>query len=845
MAERRPIRWPLIVLGVLALALLLFAVLHKKKAPAKPTPPTSVNVAQVTAQDLPVTITGLGAAQAWRSDTIVAQVSGILLRAPFKEGDTVHAGQLLAEIDPAPYRAALMQAQGALRRDQATLEEARLNLSRYEALLAKDSIARQTVEDQRATVKQDEGVVLIDQGAVAAAQVNVARTRIRSPITGRIGVRLVDPGNLVGSGSATNSTNGSSQSVSTSSGSTAGAASGAAGSSGSVTGGTTGTTGIAVVNELQPIAVTFTVPQSDFANLVRVSNGFRTPLLTEAYTQETNELIGSGALQIADNKVDPSTGTVQLKARFANADERIWPGEFLNVKLTLQTLHQVPVVPAGAVNRGPEGVYVFVVQNGVAHMRKVKTSTTQNGMAVIDGGLNLGEVVVVDGQLTLKNGSHVQGAATRPEAERPGPPEPRRAARPPPPPPRADRRFVANLSTPFIKRPVATSLIAVAFLLIGIAAYFSLPVAALPQVDFPTIQVSASLPGASPETMASNVATPLERQFATIQDLAQMTSTSSLGSSSVTLQFNLNRNIDAAAQDVQAAINAAGGQLPTNLPAPPTIRKVNPADAPIMIIGLRSDTLPIQTVNDYADNILSQHISIVPGVGQVIVGGQQKPAMRIQLDPQASRRPGPADGHRAHDDRQPDGERAQGLDHRAAAEPDGLRQRPDLRRLGLEQPRHRLQQGQRGGGARARRRPGHRRRREQPGRRLDVSRQARQGPGHRRRPGDPADRLQAARRQRHPDGLAHPEGACRDCARACRPGSRCTIVADRTQTIRAAVSDVKVTLLITIVLVVAGDLPVPARRPRDPDPERGDPAGPAGDRWGSCSRCTSASTTCR
>jgi len=190
-----------------------------------------------------------------------------------------------------------------------------------------------------------------------------------------------------------------------------------------------------------------------------------------------------------------------------------------------------------------------------------------------------------------------------------------------------------SLSSPFIRRPVATSLIAAAIFVFGLVAYFNLPVAALPQVDFPTIQVSASLPGASPETMASNVATPLERQLSLIAGVTQMTSVSSNGSTSVTLQFELSRNIDAAAQDVQSAINAAGGQLPTDLPSPPTIRKVNPADSPIMILGLTSATLPIQTVDDYADNILSQQISRIDGVGLVTIGGQQKPAMRIQIDP--------------------------------------------------------------------------------------------------------------------------------------------------------------------------------------------------------------------
>jgi HAE1 family hydrophobic/amphiphilic exporter-1 len=190
-----------------------------------------------------------------------------------------------------------------------------------------------------------------------------------------------------------------------------------------------------------------------------------------------------------------------------------------------------------------------------------------------------------------------------------------------------------SLSSPFIKRPVATSLLAAAFLLVGIVCYFQLPVSALPQVDFPTLQVSANLPGASPETMASNVATPLERQLSLIAGITQMTSSSTLGSSNIVLQFALNRNIDGAAQDVQAAINAAGGQLPTNLPAPPTVRKVNPADAPIFVLAMRSDTLPISTVSDYADSIVGQQISRIDGVGLVNIFGQRKPAIRIQVDP--------------------------------------------------------------------------------------------------------------------------------------------------------------------------------------------------------------------
>ena len=190
-----------------------------------------------------------------------------------------------------------------------------------------------------------------------------------------------------------------------------------------------------------------------------------------------------------------------------------------------------------------------------------------------------------------------------------------------------------SISTPFINRPVATALLMAAVLLAGIAAYPLLPVAALPQVDFPTIQVSASFPGASPATMASTVAQPLETEFSQISDVTEMTSTSSQGSTQITLQFDLNRDIDAAAGDVQAAINAASGQLPTDLPSAPTYRKVNPADSPIMVIALTSSTLPLTKVDDAAETVVSQRISQVTGISQVIIAGQQKPAIRIEADP--------------------------------------------------------------------------------------------------------------------------------------------------------------------------------------------------------------------
>src|SRR3984885_5481999 len=190
-----------------------------------------------------------------------------------------------------------------------------------------------------------------------------------------------------------------------------------------------------------------------------------------------------------------------------------------------------------------------------------------------------------------------------------------------------------GLSAPFIHRPIATTLIMVAVLLVGLVAFPSLPVAPLPQVDFPTITVSASLPGASPDTMATSVAQPLERQIAQIPGVSQMTSTSSLGATAITVQFDLNRNIDAAANDIQAAINAAAGQLPKDLPSPPTYRKVNPSDTPILILSVQSDVAPIIDVDDAAENILAQHLSQMSGVSLVRIGGQQTPAVRIQIDP--------------------------------------------------------------------------------------------------------------------------------------------------------------------------------------------------------------------
>src|SRR5882762_9011515 len=191
------------------------------------------------------------------------------------------------------------------------------------------------------------------------------------------------------------------------------------------------------------------------------------------------------------------------------------------------------------------------------------------------------------------------------------------------------------MSGPFIKRPVATSLLAAGLFMLGVVSYRLLPVAAIPRVDYPVISVSASLPGADPETVSSSLAAPLERRLGQIAGVSEMTSVSTLGGTSITLQFDLSRNVDRAARDVQAAINAATTDLPINLPGPPTYHKINPADAPIMILALTSDTLPSTQVYEQADEIVGQRLSQVEGVSQVFVGGGEKSAVRVQINPGA------------------------------------------------------------------------------------------------------------------------------------------------------------------------------------------------------------------
>jgi len=388
---RRKHHWVLGLLACVAAALMLWGIFHKKEK--KPGPPPAIPVTAVRAQsrDLPISIAALGAAQAWTSDTIFAQVSGKLLRVNFTEGGEVHAGQVLAEVDPAPYRAALDQALGTLHRDQANLAGAERDLARYQHLLLTNAVPRQTVEDEQAAVGQDRGTVQVDRGAVAAARINLGWTRIVSPVSGRAGVRLVDPGNLVSSGGSTAST------PSTAAATSSASASGSGGS------------GIVVINQIEPIAVTFTVPEGQFEHLSQLSDGFRRPVAVTAYSQESGEQLDIGVVAIADNKVDPATGSIELKARFANDRRRLWPGQFINVKLASQTLPHATVIPSAAVNRGPHGSYVFVVgADGKAAMRPITIAGSEATLTAVASGVRPGEVVVTDGQSILKVGSPVR-----------------------------------------------------------------------------------------------------------------------------------------------------------------------------------------------------------------------------------------------------------------------------------------------------------------------------------------------------------------------------------------------------------------------------------------------------
>lgn len=338
--------------------------------------PVPVVAAAATTGEMDVIITALGTVTPLRTVTVRSRVDGELVRLHFKEGQRVKEGELLAEIDPRAFRMQLEQAQGQLTRDEALLANARLDLERYRTLFSQDSIARQQVDTQASLVRQYEGALQVDRSQVDNARLQLAYTRITAPVSGRLGLRLVDQGNIVRAGDAS---------------------------------------GLVVITQLQPVAVLFTVPQDGVpAVLKRLIAGER--VAVEAWDREQRARLAQGELASADNQVDPATGTVKLKAQFANGDGALFPNQFVNVRMTLDRLRDVIVIPSAAVQRGAQGLFVYVVRpdNTVAQ-RVVKLGPSDAQRVSVSEGLAPGEIVVTDGMDRLRPGASVQTSAQRPE----------------------------------------------------------------------------------------------------------------------------------------------------------------------------------------------------------------------------------------------------------------------------------------------------------------------------------------------------------------------------------------------------------------------------------------------
>ena len=477
----------------------------------------SVAIAKVQQQDMPVYLVGLGSVTAFNTANIKSRVDGQMMQVNFKEGQLVKQGELLAVIDPRPYQVRWSRCRRSCSR---TGNAARCETKpgSLHGVVPSGSIAQQQVDTQKALVDQLEAQVRTDQAQIDNAKLQIMYCHITAPINGRVGLRLVDPGNMVHA---------------------------------------TDTTPMLILTQLQPIAVIFTLPEDV---LPQVSQHMKnTTLLVEAYSRDDQTKLATGKLLTIDNQIDQTTGTGKLKAVFDNKDSQLWPNQFVNTQLLLETRKNATVMPAAAIQRGPQGTYVYAVKaDNTVEVRPVTVAFTQGNTTAIASGLTPGDTVVTDGQDKLDNGSKIEPRAPAPGSgmsRGPG-----RSGKP-----AGTSRFM-NPSRLFILRPVATTLLMVGVMLVGLVAYLQLPVSALPEVDYPTIQVVTFYPGADPDVMASSVTAPLERQFGQVPGLSQMTSTSSFGSSVITLQFALDQNIDVEEQQVQAAINA-GSDLSADRPA--------------------------------------------------------------------------------------------------------------------------------------------------------------------------------------------------------------------------------------------------------------------------------------
>ena len=358
----------------LTLAGILFAVVYRlmgtaeaDAAPRKPAP-IPVEAALASRTDLPLYIDAIGTAQAARTATVTTRVDGQLQKIGFVEGSQVKAGDLLAQIDPAPYRAQLEQAQAKLAQDEAQLANARQDVQRYVTLAPEDYTSKQTLDTARSQVAQFSAQAKADRAAIESAKIQLAYTSIVAPFSGRTGLRLVDEGNIVRASD---------------------------------------TGGIVVLTELQPIAVMFTVPQ---AQLPDVTAALATgPLEAFALADDGKTQLERGTVALIDNRVDPATGTVRLKAIFPNESQRLWPGQFVNIRVVTQVLHNVLTTPSSAISQGPKGAFAYVVaRDGTVSLRPVTVEREIGGVVQIGAGLHEGDRVVTNGQYRLQPGDHAR-----------------------------------------------------------------------------------------------------------------------------------------------------------------------------------------------------------------------------------------------------------------------------------------------------------------------------------------------------------------------------------------------------------------------------------------------------
>jgi multidrug efflux system membrane fusion protein len=335
----------------------------------------------VAKRDVPVWLEGLGNVAASYTVTVKTQVDGRIDKVLFKEGQHVSKGDLLVQIDPRPFAIQLQSAEAALHRDNATLKNAQLNLERFKTLTTQNLIPMSQYTDQQAAVAQAEGQVRADEAQIAAARLNLDYARIASPIDGVAGVRLVDPGNVVHASDAN---------------------------------------GLVVVTQLDPIAVFFTLPEDDLAEITRQMAA--SPLTVEARSRDGEKLLGEGKLAVIDNEINQATATIRLKAIFSNPQLALWPNQFVRARLRLATLHDAVAVPSAVVQRGPQGTFAYVVSpDSTATVRPVRVDSTQGDLAVIGQGLQPGEQAVIEGQAQLRPGSHVAAKPLAPGST-PAPP---------------------------------------------------------------------------------------------------------------------------------------------------------------------------------------------------------------------------------------------------------------------------------------------------------------------------------------------------------------------------------------------------------------------------------------